>query len=100
MSMEPPSARRAPVQAYAKLQGENFVYYVQTLTITLGRRVAGSEDVDVDLGNGRTISRRHARIQYDWQTRKFHLSPLGKNGVHVNGELYTPGCPPVPLETR
>ncbi len=89
-----------PVQAYCKLQGENFQYYVQTLAVTLGRRVAGiSDDVDVDLGPGRTISRRHARIEYDFPSRQFVLLPLSKNGVHVNGVLYRHGDR-VPLETK
>lgn len=89
-----------PIQAYAKLQGENFVYYVQTLSVTLGRRVAGSgDDVDVDLGSGRTISRRHARIEYDFTLRQFVLLPLSKNGVHVNGVLYRVNDR-VPLETK
>ena len=58
---QPPQQDRALVQAYAKLQGENFVYYVRSLSVVLGRRVAGCDDVDVDLGPYKTISRQHAR---------------------------------------
>lgn len=93
-------ASDGPVQAYAKLQGENFLYYVQTLSIVLGRRVVGYEDVDVDLGQSKTISRRHARIDYDFNSRQFKLSPLGKNGVIVNGILYQSTAPPIPMESR
>lgn len=90
---------RTPIQAYAKLQGENFVYYIQTLSVTLGRRVAGSEGVDVDLGSAKTISRTHARIEYDFDSRKFMMVPVGKNGVTINGKLHTPGDT-IPLDTR
>eukprot|EP00730_Choanoeca_flexa_P006791 TRINITY_DN12225_c5_g2_i1.p1 TRINITY_DN12225_c5_g2~~TRINITY_DN12225_c5_g2_i1.p1 ORF type:complete len:446 (+),score=30.81 TRINITY_DN12225_c5_g2_i1:158-1495(+) len=88
-----------PIQAYAKLQGENFVYYVQTLELTLGRRVDGYTDVQVDLGPSRTISRQHAKIVYDFTSRRFMLHPLGKNGVAVNGHHYKPGAV-IPLETK
>ncbi len=66
---------RALVQAYAKLQGRDFVYYVRSLSVVLGRRVSAASDTvsaasdtgaraegaDVDLGPSRAISRRHAR---------------------------------------
>ena len=90
----------AAVQAYAKLQGESFVYFIRTLTLTLGRRVPGSENVDVDLGPSRNISRVHARIEYDFQTRQFMITPLGKNGITVNGVVYPPKHFPIPLKTR
>lgn len=91
----------APPAAYAKLQGENFVYYVRTLSVVLGRRVAGCDDqVDVDLGPSKTISRRHALIAYDFGSRRFVVSPLGKNGITVDGTFYEQGHPPVPLETK
>ena len=73
---------------------------VQTLTIVLGRRVVGYDDVDVDLGNSKTISRRHARIDYDFTTRQFNLTPLGKNGVIVDGVLYLSTSPPIPMTTK
>jgi hypothetical protein len=90
---------QGPIQAYAKLQGENFVYYVQTLELMLGRRVEGYTDVQVDLGPSRTISRQHAKIVYEFQTRRFMLHPLGKNGVVINGQHYTPGAV-IPLDTK
>ena len=94
-----PEQNLGPIQAYAKLQGENFVYYVQTLQLTLGRRVEGFNDVHVDLGPSRTISRQHARINYDFPLRQFMLEPLGKNGVVVDGRHYSPGSL-IPLDTK
>lgn len=90
----------AAVQAYAKLQGEAFEYFVQTLSLTLGRRVVGRDPVDVDLGTSRSISRVHARIQYDFATRQFVILPLGKNGIVVDDVTYPQNCDPVPLKSK
>ena len=103
-------------QAYAKLHGESFVYYMRTLSslapsagviamlialVTLGRRGGEGDDVDVDLGSSnKSISRLHARIVYDFTTRSFHLFSLGKNGVTVNGAHHPPNSDPVELETK
>jgi hypothetical protein len=71
-------APAAPVQAYAKLQGPDWVYYVQALSIVLGRSPEGTapvdptDAVDVDLGAGRkNVSRKHAKIQFNFRTRKW-----------------------------
>ena len=52
----------APVQAYAKLQGDSFKFYMDTLQIMIGR----GNGVDVDLPS-RSVSRRHARIFFDFE---------------------------------
>eukprot|EP00056_Hartaetosiga_gracilis_P006573 m.97887 g.97887 ORF g.97887 m.97887 type:complete len:377 (+) comp12505_c2_seq14:327-1457(+) len=81
------------VRAYAKLQGSNFAYFMQTLSITLGRYTAavGNErTVDVDLGDSMTISRIHARIEYDNTQGTFMLHSEGKNGLYVNGAFIAP----------
>ncbi|KAL8215084.1 hypothetical protein R6Q57_004533 [Mikania cordata] len=77
---------------FAKLQGEDFEYYMQTYSIILGRNSKKST-VDVDLsslGGGMNISRHHARIFYDFQRRRFALEVLGKNGCFVEGVLHLP----------
>ncbi|KAF2538214.1 hypothetical protein F2Q68_00018766 [Brassica cretica] len=71
---------------FAKLQGEDFEYYMQTYSIVLGRNSKKST-VDVDLsslGGGMNISRNHARIFYDFTRRRFALEVLGKNGLATN----------------
>jgi hypothetical protein len=63
-SMEYVPADGLPPVAYAKLAGDNFVYYVQSMMVTLGR--GGGLDVgaladgepDVDLGREKSISRK------------------------------------------
>ncbi|KAH9318276.1 hypothetical protein KI387_020045 [Taxus chinensis] len=87
---------------FAKLQGEDFEYYMQTYSIILGRNSKKSS-VDVDLaslGGGMNISRQHARIFYDFDRRRFALEVLGKNGCIVEGVLYLPGHPPVKLDSQ
>ncbi|XP_076886066.1 FHA domain-containing protein FHA2-like isoform X2 [Bidens hawaiensis] len=87
---------------FAKLQGEDFEYYMQTYSIILGRNSKKST-VDVDLsslGGGMNISRHHARIFYDFQRRRFNLDILGKNGCFVEGVLHLPGNPPVKLDSQ
>ncbi|XAR60945.1 hypothetical protein NMG60_11034497 [Bertholletia excelsa] len=87
---------------FAKLQGEDFEYYMQTYSIVLGRNSKKST-VDVDLsslGGGMNISRHHARIFYDFPRRRFALEVLGKNGCSVEGVLHLPGHPPVKLDSQ
>lgn len=87
---------------FAKLQGEDFEYYMQTYSIILGRNSKKS-NVDVDLsslGGGMNISRHHARIFYDFARRRFALEVLGKNGCLVEGVLHLPGNPPVKLDSQ
>ncbi|XP_073317176.1 FHA domain-containing protein FHA2 [Primulina huaijiensis] len=87
---------------FAKLQGEDFEYYMQTYSIILGRNSKKSS-VDVDLsslGGGMNISRNHARIFYDFQRRRFALEVLGKNGCFVEGVLHLPGHNPVKLDSQ
>ncbi|CAK7349388.1 unnamed protein product [Dovyalis caffra] len=87
---------------FAKLQGEDFEYYMQTYSIILGRNSKKST-VDVDLsslGGGMNISRHHARIFYDFTRRRFALEVLGKNGCLVEGVLHLPGNPHVKLDSQ
>ncbi|XP_077227478.1 SMAD/FHA domain-containing protein isoform X2 [Tasmannia lanceolata] len=87
---------------FAKLQGEDFEYYMQTYSIILGRNSKKST-VDVDLsslGGGMNISRHHASIFYDFQRRRFSLDVIGKSGCFVEGVLHLPGNPPVKLDSQ
>lgn len=93
--------------AYAKLLGDNFAYYVQTMSVVLGRRTkSASTDVkqeqaegepDVDLGPSKSISRRHATIRYDTAAEAFFIQAHGKNGMQVDLIFYKCDCEPVQL---
>ncbi|EFJ28627.1 hypothetical protein SELMODRAFT_93522 [Selaginella moellendorffii] len=87
---------------FAKLQGEDFEYYMQTYSIILGRNSKKST-VDVDLasmGGGMNISRQHARIYYDFGRKRFALEVLSKNGCYVEGVLYLRGTSHVKLDSQ
>eukprot|EP00040_Diaphanoeca_grandis_P030314 m.179030 g.179030 ORF g.179030 m.179030 type:complete len:592 (-) comp31954_c3_seq6:154-1929(-) len=90
--------------AYAKLLGDHFAYYVQTMSVVLGRRTKGAADAkevegepDVDLGPSKSISRRHATISYDTAAEAFFIQAHGKNGMQVDLIFYKCDCEPVQL---
>ena len=71
------------------------MYMLQDATTVLGR----ASDVQV-LIEDEGVSRRHARIEYDFSRRQFTLTPLGKNGVSIEGVYYTRNSGPLLLHTR
>jgi hypothetical protein len=86
------------VSAYARLDFETFTFYVQTLQVILGRRVEnGNGAVDVHLGSAKAISRKHAKIFYNFGTQRFELSVMGRNGAFV-GEVFVETDSTVPLD--
>ncbi|KAJ2065337.1 hypothetical protein GGI17_000389 [Coemansia sp. S146] len=91
----------APVQAYAKLEGPDFCYYVRTLEVLLGRYQSADdqEPVDIDLGDSKAVSRRHAKIFYNFMSQSFELQVFGKNGCLVDDEYYARGMS-VPLHHK
>ncbi|KAJ2707295.1 hypothetical protein FB645_000806 [Coemansia sp. IMI 203386] len=85
---------QAPVQAYAKLEGPDFCYYIRSLEVTLGRHPSSggpTDKIDIDLGDSKAVSRRHARILYNFMNQSFELQVLGKNGCLVDDEYYARG---------
>ena len=86
------------VSAYARLDFSSFTFYVQTLQVILGRSAEnGTGMVDVDLGPVKAISRRHAKIFYNFGTQRFELSVLGRNGAFVDDTFIDTGST-VPLK--
>lgn len=81
------------ISAYYSLVFPNFTYYLQTLNVTIGRRcipastASSSENpqVDVDLGPLKSVSRLHAKIEYDEDEERFVLVVVGRNGAWVDG---------------
>ena len=99
------------VQAYAKLQGQGWSYYVQKLSVILGRndettKLGGIEKgttdsagvLDVHLSDSEEVSRRHLRIDYNFNRQQWELSCFGKQGVIVDGVEHATFCRPIPLE--
>ena len=114
------------VQAYAKLQGPGWSYYIQKLSVNLGRiegiakagslhafeqhaDLSSSIDLqqqipngvlDVHLSDSEEVSKRHLRIDYNFNTQQWEISCFGKQGVLVDGIPYETFCRPIPLEAR
>ncbi|KAF9008767.1 hypothetical protein BDQ17DRAFT_1397936 [Cyathus striatus] len=87
---------RDKISAYYSLVFPHFTFYVQTLSITIGRRcvqnpsaptssTAEQQQVDVDLGALKSVSRLHAKIEYDQEEDRFVLVVVGRNGAWVDG---------------
>jgi forkhead box protein K len=95
------------ISAYYSLVFPKFTYYLQTLSVTIGRRcipasTASSSEhgqVDVDLGPLKSVSRLHAKIEYDEEEERFVLAVLGRNGAWVDGAWSGKGSR-VPLSER
>ncbi|CAN6196529.1 unnamed protein product [Urochloa humidicola] len=90
--------------AFAKLHGEDFVYFMRKYSIILGRSTETCK-VDLDLselggGRGPRVSRHHARIFYDFQFRHFALEVIGKNGCSIRDVSYLPGNVPIKLNSQ
>lgn len=84
------------ISAYYSLVFPHFTFYIQTLSITIGRRcapnssvatssTAEAHQVDVDLGALKSVSRLHAKIEYDQDEDRFVLAVIGRNGAWVDG---------------
>ncbi|CAL5087481.1 unnamed protein product [Urochloa decumbens] len=90
--------------AFAKLHGEDFVYFMRKYSIILGRSTETCK-VDLDLselggGRGPRVSRHHARIFYDFELRHFALEVIGKNGCSIRDVSYLPGNVPIKLNSQ
>ncbi len=103
----------AGVQAYAKLSGNGWTFYVKKLTNVIGRPPEGicqMHDVPVDskvgaldnatepeggvhvnLGPNKMISRNHAEILYNPDSEKWNIAVLGRNGLKINNSTLRRG---------
>ncbi|KAJ2527454.1 hypothetical protein EV175_007544, partial [Coemansia sp. RSA 1933] len=61
--------------------------------VSLGRHPSAEhhEPIDIDLGNSKAVSRRHAKIHYNFMNQSFELQVFGKNGCLVDDEYYAKG---------
>lgn len=94
-----PNDPRLEKCGFAKLLGEGYEFFVKKYEVTMGRK-SKSTALDIVLGDNMNISRHHATIRYNFDTSKFELVVLGKNGVHCNGVLHTPSSGPVELKSQ
>lgn len=75
------------VQAYAKLAGSSWTYYVRSLSVVIGRKASpdlnpDGDDIQIDLGPSKVVSRKHAVIQYNGNY--WTITVHGRNGVKID----------------
>lgn len=98
---------RDGVQAYAKLAGNNWTYYVKSLKNMIGRPPEelknpqtpdangqpSESDIDtgiaIDLGPMKMVSRLHAEINYEAQD--WAITVYGRNGIRINNVILKKG---------
>jgi pSer/pThr/pTyr-binding forkhead associated (FHA) protein len=93
------------VQAYAKLTGKDWTFYVKRLKNNIGRPPENSnpaptgqlggnqlpddqadDGVHIDLGPSKMISRQHAEVYYDGETERWNIMVHGRNGIKIDNE--------------
>ncbi|KAG1755998.1 hypothetical protein EDB19DRAFT_1902167 [Suillus lakei] len=102
-----PDDSTAKISAYYSLVFPNITFYLQTLTVTIGRRcipnastsAGDNSPVDVDLGPLKSVSRLHAKIEYEEDEERFVLVVVGRNGAWVDG-VWSGSGSRVPLGER
>ncbi|XBW38772.1 hypothetical protein QEN19_004358 [Hanseniaspora menglaensis] len=80
------------VQAFAKLSGRDWTYYISSLRVSIGRGHPtdlqnpnqGSAGCDIDLRPAKIVSRKHAEIVYNQTTGNWELHVNGRNGAKIN----------------
>eukprot|EP00742_Colponemidia_sp_Colp-10_P003283 GILJ01003494.1.p1 GENE.GILJ01003494.1~~GILJ01003494.1.p1 ORF type:complete len:425 (+),score=54.97 GILJ01003494.1:215-1489(+) len=92
---------------FAKLQGSAWTCLVRKCHTILGRAsrrcatARGLWQVDVDLGTDRRVSRQHAVISFNFETRAFEIRCLSKlHSIQVNGKQIRREDGPVALSSR
>lgn len=98
---EDSDTKASKISAYARLDFDNYTFFVQTLQVVLGRKSndelhSSHHSVDVHLSSKKAISRRHAKIFYNFGTQQFEISIMGRNGAFVDDQFVEKGMT-VPL---
>lgn len=98
------------IQAYAKVCGANWTYYINETNVNIGRTPepdarqslasraesspgegGDSPKVHLDLGPHKHVSRLHARLFFDSSDANWHVRVEGRNGLKVNNMVIKKG---------
>lgn len=95
-------------QAFAKIAGRNWTYYVKQTNVVIGRPntkpkemmgdeggvasavtgtvgdASGTMEIGIDLGPDHQVSRVHAEIQYQSESGEWLIHVNGRNGLHLD----------------
>ncbi|KAF4975123.1 hypothetical protein FZEAL_8071 [Fusarium zealandicum] len=87
------------VKAYAKVAAQDWTFYITKLIVNIGRAPetshasqsspAGDDDDDqvhIDLGPSKMVSREHATIAFDSKDERWFLHVKGRNGAKVDSQ--------------
>lgn len=85
------------VKAYAKVAAQDWTFYITKLAVNIGRAPEAShsaqhpadadeDQVHIDLGPSKMVSREHATICFDSKDEKWFLQVKGRNGAKVDGQ--------------
>ncbi|CAR24990.1 KLTH0G09086p [Lachancea thermotolerans CBS 6340] len=89
------------VQAYAKIAGRDWTFYVKHLVITIGRNTDPQDHtVDIDLGPAKVVSRKHATIKYNLAEGFWELQVQGRNGAKVDFQRVSAGPQADPVQLQ
>lgn len=94
------------IEAFAKICGRLWTFYVKQPKIIFGRHPeepqqnavpgaalveSNAEDQIVDLGPSKMVSRAHAQLYFDSEDSEWHVEVLGRNGVKINDSMLRRG---------
>jgi len=85
---------RDGVKAYAKIAAQDWTFYVTNLEVNIGRHSDpenGEDQVHIDLGPSKMVSRQHARIYFEPKNEKWFITVKGRNGARVDSTLLRHG---------
>ncbi|XDT14717.1 Forkhead domain [Nakaseomyces glabratus] len=83
----------------AKLVGRSWNFRLKSDSVTIGRNTdtfnntfnwSTRAGLDIDLGPSKTVSRNHAKINFDERNGKWVFTSLGRNGAKINGKRVKP----------
>lgn len=94
------------VESFAKLEGPDFKQFILKYKVNLGRECnnEGAEGLNEEqiifIGDSQKISRKHAIINWNFNSGEWQIENLSKNKVMINGLTLRRGDPPMVLEPR
>lgn len=81
----PQKSSKPPIKAYAKLSGPNLSYYMQTLTLSIGRDSLSSQFPNfLPISPSKKVSKLQAEIKWNPKLLSFQITNKGHNKILVN----------------
>jgi len=91
----PPAAPRLPILKLIHSSGREFQWSGEAGFI--GRRsqtMTIPPEIDLSsIPNEGVVSRRHARVSWDWSQNSYMIIDMSTNGIYLNGTPLSPGVP-------